>query len=107
MQTIEIRAAEVARLWTQGDAAMTAGDHGRAYALYTQAHDLVMDCARLHEQAHRKLRTVTRLHANQWEFFTDSALVMLAPLGVFHLIAFALRSRVGASVLCRGDVGVR
>lgn len=102
MQSIEIRAAEADRLWSGGDAALAAHDRERAYRLYTQAHDLIMDCARLHERAHHKLRTVTRLHADRREFYTDSLLIALAPLGVFQLISFALRSKVMASTICRG-----
>ena len=101
VQDIERRAVQAQTLWAQGDAAFAAGDHESAYRLYTQAHDLVMDCAHLHEQAHRKLRSVTRLHADRREFYTDTLLLWLAPVGVFHLIAFALRSKVGAHDICR------
>ena len=102
MEDIELRAEEASRLWAAGDSALTSGYPEGAYRLYTQAHDLIMDCAPLHEAAHRKLRIVTRQRSPRWDFYTDTLLLALAPLGIFHLISFALRSKVGASALCRG-----
>lgn len=98
---IEERASHAEGLWSQGDAAFAAGDHKLAYQRYTSAHDLVTDCPALHECAHRKLKTVTKLHGERGEHLTDSVLLGLAPLGIFRLIAFALRSRVAGSGLCR------
>lgn len=101
MHSIESRAAQADELWSRGDDAFSAGDHRLAYQHYTSAHDLVIDCPTLHERAHRKLKTVTRQHGERGEYFTDSLLLALAPVGVFRLIAFALRSKVGGSELCR------
>ena len=97
MNSLEVRAGQAARLWAKGDAAMAAADHAQAYSLYTQAHDLIMDSPRLHLQAHRKLGSVTRFHANRWEYYTDVGLVFLAPAGVFHLIALVLRLKAALS----------
>lgn len=102
MLDIDDRARQADTLWRQGDAALAKGDAKAAYRLYTEAHDLVTDCARLHEQAHIRLKAVTRLHADKREFITDSILLALAPLGIFHLIALAFRTKACASALCRG-----
>lgn len=102
MQDIETRAKQAESLWAQGDAAVSSGDLANAYKLYTQAHDLVTDCAKLHEKAHHKLRPVTRTHADKREYITDTLLIALAPLGVFRLLEIYFRSKVGGSELCRG-----
>ncbi|HSW13217.1 MAG TPA: hypothetical protein VLI06_10295 [Solimonas sp.] len=101
LQDLDSRAAQAGHLWQQGDAARDTGDIEAAWRLYTEAHDQVMDCPRLHLEAHRRLRTVTRLRRPRGEYYTDSLLVALAPFGVFELIALALRSRVGRAALCR------
>jgi hypothetical protein len=98
---IENRAAEAARLWQSGDAAQASGDLERAYRLFTQAHDLVTDCAKLHIQAHRRLKVNNRLRKNWGEYCTDTILLALAPFGMFELLAIFFRSRVGNSELCR------
>lgn len=101
MQTIETRVSEAEALWNKGDAMLATGDGRGAYAAYTAAHDLIMDCPRLHERAHRQLRKVSRAYGHRGEVITDNILVWLAPLGVFAAISFAMRSRVAAHVLCR------
>jgi len=101
MSTIESRVRDAGALWQQGDALLAAGDGAAAYRAYTQAHDLITDCPRLHETAHRKLRQVSRQHGHRGEIITDTVLVWLAPLRVFELIALAMRSRVAAEALCR------
>ncbi|TJY55554.1 hypothetical protein E4T66_20810 [Sinimarinibacterium sp. CAU 1509] len=101
MPDIDQRVREAEALWQQGDALLAAGDGRGAYAAYTQAHDQVTDCPRLHETAHRKLRQVSRAHGHRGEVFTDIVLVWLAPLRIFELIALAMRSRVAAEALCR------
>jgi hypothetical protein len=101
MDDIDTRAANAGSLWTRGDQAMAKGDRDLAYRLYTEAHDLVVDCARLHIRAHQKLQSVTRFHASRKEYITDRVLLALAPFGLFELIAFYFRSRVGQSAHCR------
>lgn len=101
MQDLQTRIIEADRLWAAGDAALAAGETQRAYDDYTAAHDLVLDCPRLHRQAHRQLRRVTRQRRPRGEYYTDSALLLLAPLGVFELIAWALRSKVAGMQACR------
>jgi hypothetical protein len=98
---IEPRAAEAESLWRQGDAAQSAGDLEHAYRLYTQAHDLVTDCVKLHIAAHRRLKVNNRMRGNWGEYCTDTILLALAPFGMFELLAVFFRSRVGDSELCR------
>ncbi len=99
--SIEQRSREARRLWKSGDAAFKKGQFVPAYRLWTEAHDLVTDCPQLHLEAHRKLRMVTRRHRNKIEYLTDTALVALAPLRIFDLIAFFKRSKVAGNALCR------
>ncbi|MFA5941937.1 MAG: hypothetical protein WC809_21515 [Sinimarinibacterium sp.] len=99
--SIETRAVQAEKFWSQGDAALAAGDRELAYRQYTNAHDLITDCPALHERAHRKLKAVTKQHGERGEYLTDSVLLALAPFGIFRLIAIALRSKVGGSELCR------
>jgi len=101
MQDLPTRIAEAERLWTAGDAALAAGNPELAYRHYTEAHDRVTDCPRLHLRAHRQLRRVTRQRRPRGEYYTDTALLLLAPLGIFELIAWVLRSKVAGAALCR------
>ena len=103
MDDFESRQARALALWQTGNACLREGNGAEAYAQFTAAHDLIMDCPRLHLEAHRQLRQVTRLHRDKREFWTDTLLVWLAPLGVFELLAFAMRSRVRRLALCRHE----
>ena len=55
-QDLIAREAKAQRLWEQGLAAEAEEDLAEAYTLFTEAHDLIMDCPRLHEHAHHQLR---------------------------------------------------
>jgi len=101
MQTIETRMLEAEALWRYGDTLRAAGDDAGAYRVYTEAHDLIMDCPSLHERAHRKLGLVSARHGHRGEIIIDRLLVWLAPLGVFEAIAMAQRSSVAFVELCR------
>lgn len=101
MESVDQRIRRAEQLWRQGDLMLSAGNRERAYQLYTEAHDAIVDCPRLHETAHRKLRQVTRHHRNKTEYITDNLLVWLAPAGVFEAIAYFTRSRVRRDALCR------
>lgn len=100
MSDLEARTIQAEQLWASGDAALEKQALQDAYRFYTEAHDLVTDCAKLHEQAHRKLRVVNRLLGNT-ERFTDNVLLFLAPVGVFELLAIVFRSKVAGEALCR------
>ncbi|NKF20839.1 hypothetical protein [Solimonas marina] len=98
---LEQRMLEADRLWRRGDAFVEAGDGAAAYRLYTEAHDLIMDCPSLHERAHRKLARVSARHGHRGEIVVDKLLAWLAPLGVFEAIAMAQRSSVTFAAACR------
>ncbi|HPG25035.1 MAG: hypothetical protein H6748_02505 [Spirochaetaceae bacterium] len=101
MESIDERAPRAESLWARGEIAESAGDLAAAYALFTQAHDLVVDCARLHRRAHERLRRVNRRLPHRGELATDWLLHLLAPLGFFELVSFFARGDGFASRLCR------
>jgi hypothetical protein len=101
MEALGQRRAAAEQLWRDGDAALASGQAEQAYRCYTAAHDQVTDCPKLHLEAHRRLRRVTRQRDPRGEYLTDTLLVTLAPLGVFELIALYFRSRVSGSADCR------
>ncbi len=101
MDPVAQRAASAQSLWRDGDAALASGQPEQAYRYYTAAHDQVTDCPKLHLEAHRRLRRVTRQRDPRGEYLTDTLLVKLAPLGVFELIALYFRSRVAGTAACR------
>lgn len=101
MDEFETRHTRALVLWEEGDACLERGDRDGAYVRYTTAHDLIMDCPRLHLSAHRHLRQVTRFHRDKREFWTDALLIWLAPLGIFEVVSFAMRSPVWRMALCR------
>ena len=101
MDDFDARQARALALWNKGQACVEAGDRAEAYLHFTEAHDLIMDCPRLHLEAHRQLREVTRFHADKREFLTDVILIWLAPFGIFEALAVAMRSKVWRLVSCR------
>ena len=101
---IEIRAEQAKTLWREGSAAEEQAQFDQAYALYTEAHDLIMDCARMHQQAHEHLRRVNLRLGNYGELATDYLLHLFAPLGVFELVSYFSKTDAHGSDLCkRGD----
>jgi hypothetical protein len=101
MQTIEQRIAQAKVLWNQGSDAETAGDYPLAYALYTQAHDQVIDCASFHQHAHERLRVVNWKLGHYGELITDWLLHAFAPLGVFALVSYFAKSGTFGADLCK------
>src|SRR3546814_18973209 len=92
MQTIETRILEAEALWRRGDALVDTGDGAAAYAVYTQAHDLIMDCPSLHERAHRKLQRVSVRPGHRGALIIDKLPVVLPPLGASAAIPRAQNS---------------
>lgn len=97
--TERIQYAEV--IWAAGAAAEVAGDYAQAYALYTEAHDLIMDCAQLHQRAHEQLRRVNWKLGNYGELITDWLLHLFAPLGVFELVSRRLNTDARFAAVCQ------
>lgn len=92
---IDTRIQQAHLLWAQGCSAEAKGEWSQAYTLYTSAHDLVIDCAELHQQAHVHLRRVNLRLGHYGELMTDWALAMFTPLGVFRWVAYAQRKSGG------------
>lgn len=84
---IDARIALAKQLWQQGLDAESIKDFHQAHQLYTQAHDLITDCARLHQYAHKQLRRVNWRIGNYGELMTDWALHFFTPFGVFEVVA--------------------
>jgi hypothetical protein len=103
MEDFEARQARALALWDAGEGCVQAGDRAGAYAKFTCAHDLIMDCPRLHLAAHRHLREVTRYHRDPREFWTDTVLIWLAPFGIFEALAFAMRSGIWRTGVCQHE----
>jgi hypothetical protein len=101
MDTITQRIAQADELWTLGSVAEQNNDLTSAYELYTRAHDLIMDCAVLHQRAHEELRRVNFEIGNYGELATDWLLHFFAPLRVFELISYLSRSDAFGSILCK------
>ena len=100
-QAIEIRAEAAEKLWAQGFACEARGELQQAYELFTEAHDLILDCARLHQYAHEQLRRVNWAMGNYGELVTDWALHFFAPLGVFGMVSYFSKRGTFGSEFCR------
>lgn len=105
MDDIQQRSKQARTLWSRGDASFQSGDLAEAYRLYTEAHDLIMDCPELHRQSHQKLAIVNRLNGNRRELLADRFLLITAPLGIFTVIAWFLRSQVTGDAICKKAAG--
>jgi len=97
---IEIRIEKARQLWEAGAQAVERKQWQQAWQLYTEAHDLITDCAQLHQQSHEKLRVVNWKLGNYGELFADWALHCLAPLGVFALVARKAKSQAWRDAHC-------
>ena len=101
MEPIEQRIEKAERLWRNGAQAELGQDYALAYRLYTEAHDAIMDCARLHQHAHVQLRRVNLQLGNYTELLGDWFLHFLAPLRIFELVAYFARTDGAGSALCK------
>lgn len=101
MMSIEQRITGAEMLWDEGMQAEGLANYQLAYELYTQAHDSIMDCARLHQQAHQHLRRVNLKLGNYGEWITDWLLHFFAPLGVFELVSWFSKTDAFGSILCK------
>ena len=103
METIELRIDTAEHLWHSGAQAESTADYALAYQLYTEAHDLIMDCAQLHQRAHEQLRRVNIKLGHYSELSGDWLLHFLAPLGVFELVAWLSKTDAFGSALCKRE----
>ncbi|MGJ8670539.1 MAG: hypothetical protein ACSHXK_13690 [Oceanococcus sp.] len=101
MLPIDERVITAQQLWKEALDAEASGRYARAYELHTQAHDLVLDCAKMHQQAHQHLRRVNKILGNYTELVTDSVLLFLAPVGIFELIAYFSKTDSVGHGICK------
>src|SRR5262245_61351544 len=101
MNTIEERARIADQLWASATRAEALGNYLQAYDLHTEAHDLIMDCARLHQVAHVHLRRVNLKIGNYGELATDWLLHLFSPLGVFELVSYFSKTGTFGTLFCK------
>ncbi len=89
-------------LWVQGDVEFEQMHFQLAYALYTQAHDLIMDCADYHRKSHQKLIRVTAKTGRYGEYLTDWLLLnVFSYLGIFQVVSYLQNRSSFYSDLCK------
>jgi len=101
MESIEKRIEIAGQKWMQAKSAEDTGDFQLAYNRYTVAHDIIMDCARLHQRAHEYLRRINWKMGNYGELVTDWMLHLFAPLGVFELVSCLSKNGTFGSLICK------
>lgn len=102
MEALELRIERAQSLWVNGDTAFAAADFSAAYQHYTEAHDLIMDCAEYHRRAHQKLISVTAKVGNYGEYLTDWLLLnVFYHLGIFKGISYLQNKSAYYSDLCK------
>jgi hypothetical protein len=97
--TVSNRIARAEGLFEEAQAYEARGELEAAYARFTEGHDLIVDCPRMHVVAHRHLLRVNRALGRR-EALTDRLLLLFAPLGVFELVAFFQRRSVFVPAAC-------
>jgi hypothetical protein len=99
--TLIAQQAEAA--WQRGLRSQHAGRLEEAYGHFRQAHDLVVDCPRLHQRAHQHLRKLNVERRAWGELLTDLVLLGLAPLAIFEIVAYVMKRQVlGGAICARG-----
>jgi hypothetical protein len=101
MEPISARIQIADSLWLLGAEAEREANYLLAYQYYTEAHDTIMDCARLHQVAHENLRRVNLKLGNYGELVTDWLLHFFAPLGVFELVSRLSKTDAWGTVICK------
>lgn len=99
---IKDRALAAEGKWKLAQEFEQGGELDAAYATYTEAHDLVIDCPRLHWRSHQHLARINWKRRNIKELIEDRLLLSVAPLGIFVLIAYLLKKQVLGEELCKG-----
>lgn len=101
MEAINNRIQTAESLWLLGAEAESTGNYALAHQHYTEAHDLIMDCAKLHQLSHEKLRRVNLKLGNYGELITDWLLHLFAPLGVFELVSRLAKTGAFGAMICK------
>jgi hypothetical protein len=100
MTNITDMARQAEAAWQLGLLEEQAGRLDEAHVHVRRAHDLVVDCPRLHHTAHQHLRRLNiKRHAYR-ELLTDLFLLGLAPLAIFEIVAFLMKQQVLVGAIC-------
>lgn len=97
----EIRLSQALDLKTQALKAKQSNDYLQAYALMTEAHDLVVDCPKQHALMHKELLRINWQIRNYGELMGDCFLAVFKPLGVFEVLAYVLKHQIIDDERCR------
>lgn len=101
MKPLKERIEKARICWINGRNAEESNKLELAYQLFTEAHDLIMDCAALHQQAHENLRRINWKMGNYRELVTDWLLHLFAPLGVFELVSYFSKTGAFGNLICK------
>lgn len=104
MESLENRIQIAEELWSKGSSAESTEEYHLAYKFYTEAHDTIIDCAKLHKRSHENLRRINLKIGNYGELITDWLLHVFAPLGVFEVVSYFSKTEAFGSMLCKRDV---
>ena len=104
MESINTRIQAAESLWLLGEEAEHLENYSLAHQRYTEAHDIIMDCARLHQLSHEKLRRVNWKLGNYGELVTDWLLHIFAPLGVFELVSRLSKTEAIGALICKRNM---
>ncbi|CAH0355568.1 hypothetical protein [Aquabacterium sp. CECT 9606] len=100
MTSIEDIAHQAEAAWQLGMQDEQAGRMEAAHAHFRRAHDLVVDCPRLHHTAHVHLRRLNIKRRAYRDLLTDVLLLGLAPLAIFEIVAFLMKRQVLGGTIC-------
>ena len=81
--------------------AKQSNDYFKAYALMTEAHDLVIDCPKQHALMHDELRHINWKIKNYRELMGDCFLAVFRPFGSFEALAYVLKRQIIRDDRCR------
>jgi hypothetical protein len=100
MSTLTDMARQADAAWRLAMQDEQAGRLNEAYEHMRRAHDMVVDCPRLHHMAHQHLRRLNIKRRAWRELVTDLVLLGLAPLAIFEIVAFMMKRQVLGGVIC-------
>lgn len=101
MESLEARIGKADKCWARGLTSEQDGELQLAYQSFTEAHDLISDCAKHHQKAHEHLRRINHKIGNYGELIIDWLLHLFAPLGVFELVSYFAKTEAFRSALCK------
>lgn len=101
MASLEARIEQAKNIWIEGLSCEQAGELQLAYTYYTEAHNLIMDCAKHHQKSHMHLRRINFKLGNYSELVTDWLLHLFSPLGVFEMVSYFSKTEAFGNDICK------